>query len=88
MDVTLFGIVMLVRLELLKAQFPMEETLFGMLTAPVAVLPSIKIPFTTTNGFSSCFALNQGVFANASPPINVTLSGIVTLARLVQSSKA
>ena len=59
-----------------------------MLTSPLAVLPSIKFPFMTTKGFSSCCVLNQGVFLKAPYPINVTLSGIVILARFVQLLKA
>ena len=62
MLVTLFGIVMLVRLEQYSnADSPMHVTLFGITTFPEAAVPSIRIPLTITRGFFSCCALSHGV---------------------------
>ena len=62
----------------------MLVTSFGIVTSPEQVVPSIKIPFTITNGLSFCLLFNQAVPENADPPMLVTLLGIVMLAKLLQ----
>ena len=85
-SVTLSGIVISVKLvQPEKADTPILVTPSGITTLlSVHVVPSIKIPFTMTNGFSSCFLVNHGVLEKASSPILVTLSGIVISVKLVQ----
>ena len=88
-SVILSGIVIVVKLvQFLKAYATILVTLSGITTLSVQVVPSIKIPFTTTNGFSSCFSVNHGVPEKAESPILVTLSGIVIAVKLVQPEKA
>ena len=71
-----------------NAPFTMLVTPSGMTTSPEQVVPSIRIPFTITKGFSFCFWLNQGVPLNVLFPMLVTLSGMVIEVRLVQPENA
>ena len=66
----------------------MLVTLSGIVTFPEQVLPSMRMPLTTTSGFSSLFAVSHDVRSNASEPMLVTLSGIVMPVRLVQLENA
>lgn len=60
----------------------------GISTAPEQVEPSIRMPLTTTSGFSFCFDSSHGVPLNANPLMLVTEVGIVIVLRLLQYSKA
>lgn len=66
----------------------MLVTLFGIVTFPLLVVPSISIPLTITNGFSFCLFSNHFVPLNASSPMVVTLLGIVILVRFEQPLNA
>ena len=86
--VILSGSVTEVTAEPSKAPLLILFTVSGIITSPVQVEASIRIPFTTTKGFSSCFAFSHGVPEKASLSILVTLSGIVTETRLEQPKNA
>ena len=61
----------------------------GIVTFPKQAMPSIKIPFTiTSESFSCCLLVNQGVPENADPPMFVTLSGISILVKPVHLRNA
>ena len=64
---TLLGISMLVKpVQLSNAESPMLVTSFGIVTSPEQAVPSINIPFTiTSESFSCCLFVNQGVPENA-----------------------
>ena len=95
----------------LNASYPMVVTVSGMVTAPCAVVPSISILFTITNGFSallfsihfvpekafapiSVMVFENAIFSklpqftNAPSAMLVTVSGIVTLSKLLNSQNA
>ena len=57
---------------------PMRVTPSGITVSPVQAVPSIRIPFTTTTGFSACCAFIHSVSRNTPPPISVSPSGIST----------
>ena len=85
MLVTLSGMVIAVRpVQLSKAPPAILVTLSGMVTLPVQVVPSIKVPLMITSGFSSCLAISHGVFVKTNPSIFVTPFGMVTSVKLVQ----
>ena len=89
MLVTLFGMLMLVKpMQFRNAQSPMLVTSFGIVTSPEQAVPSIKIPFTITSGFSFCLLVNQGVPENAPSPMLVTLLGISMLVKLLHQENA
>ena len=59
-----------------KASSPILVTPSGMIALSVQVLPSIRIPLTTTSGFSFHLAASHGVSPKAFTPMLVTLSGM------------
>ena len=72
-----------------NAPSPMLVTPSGIVTFPEQAVPSINIPFTiTSESFSCCLFVNQGVPENASSPMLVTLFGMVMLVKPVQSENA
>ena len=94
MLMTLFPIVTLVRLlQTLKASVPMEVTLSGMVTL-VRLMQSEKAPYPIEVTLSLIFKLIR-VFLPKGLKLNIllnpdlsTLSGMVTLVRLLHNSKA
>ena len=85
MLVTLFGMAIAVRpVQLSKAPPAMLVTPSGIVTLPVQVVPSIKVPLRITSGFSSCLAVSHGVSVKTNPSMFVTLSGMVISVKLVQ----
>ena len=60
----------------------------GIVTLPEQVFPSIRIPFTITNGFSFCLFSSHEVLEKACSPILVTEFAIVIDARFLQPENA
>ena len=89
MLVTPSGMLILVKpVQSRNAESPMFVTPSGIVTFPEQVVPSIKIPFTITSGFSFCLLVNQGVPENARFPMLVTLLGISMLVKLLHQENA